>query len=74
MPLFFKQVAEVMDITVFEPQNFFERGNVLFVNGYFELTLKKDNTKWKTDWTMRWQFREDKVEKFNEYFETPEAL
>lgn len=61
-----------MDITVFQPQNFFERGNVLFVNGYFELTLKKDNTKWRTDWTMRWQFRGDKVEKFNEYFTTPE--
>lgn len=74
IPLFFKQVAEEMDITVFEPQNFFERGNVLFVNGRFEYTLKKDNSKWKTDWTMRWQFRGDKVERFNEYFETPQAL
>jgi ketosteroid isomerase-like protein len=74
VPLFFKQVAETMDITVFEPQNFFERGNVLFVNGHFELTLKKDNSEWSTDWTMRWQFRGDKVEKLNEYFQTPEAL
>jgi ketosteroid isomerase-like protein len=74
VPLFFKLVVETMDITVFEPQNFFERGNVLFVNGRFEYTLKKNNTRWKTDWTMRWQFRGDKVERFNEYFETPQAL
>lgn len=74
VPLFFKKVAEEMDITVFDPQNFFERGNTLFVNGQFQYTLKKDNTKWRTDWTMRWQFRGNKVERFNEYFETPEKL
>jgi ketosteroid isomerase-like protein len=74
LPLFFKLVNETMDITVFEPQNFFERGNVMFVNGQFIYTRKKDNTKWRTDWTMRFQFRGDKVERFNEYFETPQQL
>jgi len=74
IPLFFKQVAETMDITVFEPQNSFERENVFFVNGQFVYTLKKDNSRWRADWTMRWQFRGDKVERFNEYFETPEKL
>lgn len=72
--LFFKKVTEEMEFIVFEPQNFFERGNVLFVNGRFEYVLKKDNSKWRADWTMRWQFRGDKVERFNEYFETPQAL
>jgi uncharacterized protein len=74
VPLFFKKVAEEIEFTVFEPQNFFERGNVLFVNGQFEYILKKDNSKWRADWTMRWQFCSDKVERFNEYFETPQAL
>lgn len=65
---FFQSVGETMNISVFDPQNFFERGNTLFVNGHFELELKKNNRPVKIDWTMRWKFRDGKVYSFAEYF------
>lgn len=65
---FFQTVGSIMDIPVFEPLNFFENGNTLFVNGRFEVVLKKDNHKAKVDWTMRWRFKGDKISEFAEYF------
>lgn len=74
IPSFFKKVGDEIEFTRFEPQNFFERENILFVNGHFEYILKKDNSRWATDGTMRWQFRGEKVEKFSEYFQKPERI
>lgn len=65
---FFNQVNELMEFKEFAPEHFYQKGNNVFVNGHFELLLKKNNQPVSLDWTMRWTFRDDKICAFAEYF------
>ena len=64
---FFKYVAAAVRIPVFQPLNFYENGDTLFVNGHFEVETISDNQPVSLDWTMRWKFRGDKISDFAEY-------
>lgn len=65
---FFQDVASSVRIPVFQPLNFSEHGDTVYVNGKFEMDVIRENKSIKLDWTMRWKFRGDKIYHFAEYF------
>ena len=66
--LFFQMVGETFIFHAFEPLNFFETGNKLFVIGRFDLEYKNDHRRLTVDWTMRWIFNGGEIVGFAEYY------
>jgi ketosteroid isomerase-like protein len=65
---FFKQVNDLMTFKSFTPVHSFEKDGAVYVNGNFEIEMKKTGENIKLDWTMRWRFRGEKICGFAEYF------
>ena len=61
---FFKNMAEAADVEAFEPREFIGHGNKVIVLGYYRFKLKPVGPAFETDWVMTWDFKGDKVKRF----------
>lgn len=69
---FFGALKESSEITAFNPMNFYESGNTVYILGSFDYTLLKDMKKYHVNWTMSFEFAAGKPVVFTEYFDSPQ--
>jgi len=58
---FFTVLAEVHDITSFEPQEFYADADKVFVIGRYSWTMKPSGVKGSSDWLHVWTIRNGKI-------------
>ena len=64
---FFKSMNETADVEAFEPREFISHGNKVIVLGYYRFKIKPVGPAYETDWVMIWEFKGDKVKRFQVY-------
>ena len=67
---FFEILSETQKITLFEPYEFFEKGDAVVVLGVEEMTSVKTGHSVRTHWVMVFRFRDGKVYQWDQFFDT----
>lgn len=67
---FFRIVSENEDVQVFEPEHFFADGDTIIVQGRYASRVKNTGRTAQTDWVHVFTFRDGKVAKYVEYYDT----
>jgi ketosteroid isomerase-like protein len=67
---FFRILADSDDAQVFEPRRFFADGDMVVVLGRYAARVKKTGRTAEADWVHAFTFRDGKVAKYCEYYDT----
>jgi uncharacterized protein len=67
---FFAALAQVEDVTVFEPQEFIEAGENVTVLGYSESTVRDTKLKVQSEWVQVFTVRNGKITRWRGFFDT----
>jgi ketosteroid isomerase-like protein len=67
---FFAALAQVEDVTVFEPQEFIEAGENVTVLGYSESTVHETKLKVQSEWVHVFTVRNGKITRWRGFFDT----
>jgi hypothetical protein len=67
---FFRILAQTEDVEQFQPQRFFSDGDMVIVTGRYAARVKNTGKNATTDWVHAFTFRNGKVARWREYFDT----
>lgn len=67
---FFRILTQTEDVQKFEPQRFFAEGDMVVVLGRYEARVKNTGKVAQADFVHTFVFRNGKVAKYREYFDT----
>ena len=67
---FFGAVAGGLDVQHFEPREFFDAGESVFVLGRVRVRAKSTGRPYETEWLHHWKVRDGKITNFREYLDT----
>jgi hypothetical protein len=67
---FFRILSESEDVQIFEPERFFADGDSVIVLGRYAARVKNTGRTAQTDWVQAFTFRDGKVAKYREYYDT----
>jgi uncharacterized protein len=66
---FFAGVGQV-DVSLFEPLEYFTSGNTIIALGRWAGNVRKTGKSFQTNWAMVWDFENGKVKRFRDYEDT----
>jgi ketosteroid isomerase-like protein len=69
---FFAALADSIDITNFQPREFFADGDHVFVKGYHEARVKSTGKTFGHDFLMEFQLRNEKISSYFAYVDSRE--
>ncbi len=64
---YFREFGEAVEMTQFEPQDFFAQADKVVVLGHYEARVKKTGKVIKTDWVHAFVLRDGKIASFHGY-------
>ena len=67
---FFRLVGETLDFHTFAPREFHSAGNVVFVMGTYDVTVKKNRRRTASEWMHVFWLKNGKVTRFVEFTDT----
>jgi ketosteroid isomerase-like protein len=67
---FFQTLEESEEIILFEPREFFEKGDDVVVLGTEEMRVRKNGNRARTDWAMLFRLHEGRVAQWEIFFDT----
>jgi ketosteroid isomerase-like protein len=67
---FFADVGGGLDVQQFEPREFFDAGESVFVLGRARVRAKSTGRGYETEWLHHWKARDGKITYFREYADT----
>ena len=67
---FFSAITQVEEITVFEPQEFIEAGDIVTVLGYLEAFALDTNQKFQSEWVHVLTVRDGKITRWRGFYNT----
>src|SRR5262249_29467835 len=67
---FFKDLADSVEVTGFEPVKFVEQGDTVVAFGHWKGKTKKTSKAFESDWAMIWTFKGNKVVAYQSYEDT----
>ncbi len=67
---FFRILSENEDVQIFEPERFYADGDTVIALGRYAARVKSTGRTAQTDWVHAFAFRDGKVAKYREYYDT----
>ena len=67
---FFRSVAEHLEFHAFEPREFYDCGDKVFVLGRYDMTIKKTGRRAGSEWVHVFTLKDGKVVRFREFTDT----
>ena len=67
---FFDILAEAQDVVEFQPEDFFEKGNIVVVLGHFTMQVKATGNASRSAWVHVWTIDGNSVTRVREYVDT----
>ena len=71
---YFRQLALTVQVERFEPRSYMAQSDTVIALGSYRFKSKRTGEIWQTDWAMVWQFRGDKVARYQVYKDTAAEL
>jgi uncharacterized protein len=71
---FFSEMQQSEEVTRFEPREFIAQGDKVVALGMYASTIRSTGRKAESEWVHVFTFRDGKVVKFQEYFDTAAAV
>lgn len=69
----FKELAENVDFTVFEPREFIAQGDTVMVLGHQSGVVKSTGKRFDSDWCFSFKMNEGKLQRFFAYVDSYES-
>lgn len=67
---FFRILSQNEDVQIFEPEHFFADGDTVIALGRYAARVKDTGRTAQADWVHQFTFRDGKIAKYREYFDT----